>query len=124
MFGVRNVSLSYVFEFRDHREGKTIYKITNKKTHFLEMILRSVPIYRRNGQRLERAAGFRVLWDISPDKCTCFSFLIYKLYCHFSFLSIGNHGFLLPAEQIVPNCEEFLDGLKALVNEARSLKYF
>lgn len=33
----------------------------------------------------------------------------------------GPHGFLLPADQIIPNCLEFLDGIKALVQTARAL---
>lgn len=37
------------------------------------------------------------------------------------FLFIGNYGFVLPADQIIPNCEETRDGLIALVAEARAL---
>jgi len=33
----------------------------------------------------------------------------------------GPHGFLLPPEQILPNCYEVMDGLKALVQQARAL---
>lgn len=43
----------------------------------------------------------------------------------FNFRSFpGRYGFILPAEQIVPNCLEFLDGLKAMIAETRALKYF
>lgn len=33
----------------------------------------------------------------------------------------GPHGFILPADQIIPNCLEFLDGIKAMIQTARSL---
>lgn len=32
---------------------------------------------------------------------------------------IGNYGFVLPADQIIPNGLEILDGIKAMVTEAR-----
>jgi len=35
----------------------------------------------------------------------------------------GAYGFLLPADQIIPNCEEFMDGLQALIAEADVLGY-
>lgn len=34
-------------------------------------------------------------------------------------LFIGNYGFVLPAEQIIPNGLEILDGLIAMVAESR-----
>lgn len=34
----------------------------------------------------------------------------------------GRHGFILPAEQIIPNSLEVLDGLIALVKKARDLR--
>lgn len=40
-----------------------------------------------------------------------------------SLFSIGRHGFLLPADQIVPNSLEVIDGLVAMVKEAEKLKY-
>lgn len=40
------------------------------------------------------------------------------------FFSQGGYGFLLPADQIIPNCEEFMDGLKAMIAEAVALGYF
>lgn len=36
---------------------------------------------------------------------------------------VGEYGFLLPADQIIPNGEEFIDGLKALIAEAVVLNY-
>ncbi|KAG4080667.1 hypothetical protein HA402_013197 [Bradysia odoriphaga] len=36
----------------------------------------------------------------------------------------GGYGFILPPDQIIPNCEEFMDGLKAMVAEAVVLGYF
>lgn len=33
--------------------------------------------------------------------------------------SVGNYGFVLPAEQIIPNGLEILDGLVAMVAESR-----
>lgn len=33
-------------------------------------------------------------------------------------------GFLLSASQIIPNSEEVIDGLVAMITEARTLKYF
>lgn len=41
----------------------------------------------------------------------------------FEFRDTGKHGFILPKEQIIPNSLEVLDGLIALVNEAKTLKY-
>lgn len=35
----------------------------------------------------------------------------------------GRYGFLLPANQIIPNSLEFIDGLKAMIKEAKSLNY-
>lgn len=35
----------------------------------------------------------------------------------------GPYGFILPADQIIPNAVEVLDGLKAMICEARRLKY-
>lgn len=37
--------------------------------------------------------------------------------------SVGAYGFILPPDQIIPNCEEFLDGLKAMIAEADALGY-
>lgn len=39
-------------------------------------------------------------------------------------ISIGRYGFILPSNQIIPNSLEVLDGLKAMINEAKTLKYF
>ncbi|XP_031623765.1 zinc carboxypeptidase-like [Contarinia nasturtii] len=36
----------------------------------------------------------------------------------------GNYGFILPANFIIPNAVEVLDGLKAMTKQAKSLKYF
>ncbi|XP_063698040.1 zinc carboxypeptidase-like [Culicoides brevitarsis] len=36
----------------------------------------------------------------------------------------GTYGFMLPADQIVPNAEEILDSLVTMVQEARKLGYF
>jgi len=36
----------------------------------------------------------------------------------------GGYGFMLPGDQIIPNCEEFMDGLKAMIAEAVTLGYF
>lgn len=41
-----------------------------------------------------------------------------------TFIFAGGYGFMLPADQIIPNCEEFMDGLKAMVAEAVTLGYF
>lgn len=38
-------------------------------------------------------------------------------------LILGNYGFILPPEQIIPNCEEIFDGLKAIVGECRTIGY-
>jgi len=35
----------------------------------------------------------------------------------------GSYGFVLPPDQIIPNCEEFMDGLKALIAESVLLGY-
>lgn len=42
----------------------------------------------------------------------------------FFLISSGRYGFILPSNQIIPNSLEVLDGLKAMVNEAKTLKYF
>lgn len=36
------------------------------------------------------------------------------------FLSVGRYGFLLPTDQIIPNSEETLDALIAIVKESRA----
>lgn len=36
---------------------------------------------------------------------------------------LGQYGYILPADQIIPNALEFFDGLKAMVNEAKALNY-
>lgn len=41
--------------------------------------------------------------------------------CHFHFT--GKFGFLLPADQIIPNSEEVIDGLKVMVAEMKKLNY-
>lgn len=41
----------------------------------------------------------------------------------FEFRDKGAHGFLLPASQIVPNALEVIDGLVAMVIEAKNLRY-
>jgi len=35
----------------------------------------------------------------------------------------GNYGFILPPEQIIPNCLEQFDGLKAIIRECRTIGY-
>ncbi|XP_053692244.1 zinc carboxypeptidase-like [Sabethes cyaneus] len=42
----------------------------------------------------------------------------------YEFRDTGNYGFLLPAEQIIPNSEEVLDSLVAFLAKARELGYF
>ncbi|XP_062551927.1 zinc carboxypeptidase-like [Armigeres subalbatus] len=42
----------------------------------------------------------------------------------YEFRDTGNYGFLLPAEQIIPNSEEVLDSLVAFLAKARELNYF
>ncbi|XP_055295139.1 zinc carboxypeptidase-like [Sitodiplosis mosellana] len=41
----------------------------------------------------------------------------------FEFRDKGRYGFLLPADQIIPNSLEVIDGLKAMVEEAEALQY-
>ncbi|XP_055294989.1 zinc carboxypeptidase-like [Sitodiplosis mosellana] len=41
----------------------------------------------------------------------------------FEFRDKGQNGFILPADQIIPNSEEILDGLVAMVKEAKELNY-
>lgn len=62
-----------------------------------------------------------------------FHYFVSKLQlknCSFSkhingiFFVAGDDGFVLPANQIIPNSEEFIDGLVAMVAEAKTLKYF
>lgn len=36
----------------------------------------------------------------------------------------GPYGFVLPADQILPNALEVFDGIKAMIGEGRKLKYF
>jgi hypothetical protein len=36
----------------------------------------------------------------------------------------GNYGFVLPATQILPNAEEVLDGVVAMIREARRFGRF
>ncbi|XP_058445792.1 zinc carboxypeptidase-like [Malaya genurostris] len=42
----------------------------------------------------------------------------------YEFRDQGYHGFLLPADQIIPNSEEVLDSLVAFLGKARELGYF
>ncbi|XP_065072625.1 zinc carboxypeptidase-like [Ochlerotatus camptorhynchus] len=42
----------------------------------------------------------------------------------YEFRDKGNYGFILPADQIVPNSEEVLDSLVAFLTKARELNYF
>lgn len=37
---------------------------------------------------------------------------------------VGPYGFILPADQIIPNSEEVIDGIKVLVAQAKELNYF
>ncbi|XP_055295225.1 zinc carboxypeptidase-like [Sitodiplosis mosellana] len=41
----------------------------------------------------------------------------------FEFRDNGHFGFILPADQIIPNSLEVIDGLKAMINEAKLLQY-
>lgn len=36
----------------------------------------------------------------------------------------GKYGFLLPPSEIIPNCEEIIDSLIVMFNEAEKLGYF
>lgn len=36
----------------------------------------------------------------------------------------GNYGFLLPANQIIPNCLEIMDSIVTIFEEAEKLGYF
>ena len=49
-------------------------------------------------------------------------FICNKKHYYLYSLSKG-FGFLLPAESIIPNCEEIMDGMKGLVFKARELGY-
>lgn len=42
-----------------------------------------------------------------------------KLSYAFEFRDTGKHGFLLPADQIVPNSQEVLDAIKIILEEAK-----
>lgn len=42
---------------------------------------------------------------------------------HYLFFLEGENGFILPANQIIPNSEEVLDGLIAMTKEATELNY-
>lgn len=54
------------------------------------------------------------------------SFLVFHViffrYAFFPFEFAGRYGFLLPANYIIPNAEETIDGLKAMIKKAKSLK--
>ncbi|XP_037926695.1 zinc carboxypeptidase-like [Hermetia illucens] len=47
-----------------------------------------------------------------------------RLAYTFEFRDKGNTGFLLPARQIIPNAEETLDGIVAMLKSAKNLAYF
>lgn len=36
---------------------------------------------------------------------------------------VGYNGFILPANEIIPNSQEVIDGIIAMVDEARKLRY-
>lgn len=40
-----------------------------------------------------------------------------------NFRFAGRFGFILPATQIIPNSQETVDGIVAMVDEARNLNY-
>lgn len=42
---------------------------------------------------------------------------------YFFFSENGPYGFVLPPEQILPNALEIFDGIKAIVDECRTLNY-
>lgn len=42
----------------------------------------------------------------------------------YEFRDTGSHGFILPAEQIIPNAEEVLDSLVAFMGKGKELGYF
>lgn len=52
------------------------------------------------------------------DKGNNIDMAYHRMLSPYSFI-LGEYGFLLPASQIIPNCEETLDGLIAAVKEAR-----
>lgn len=79
-YDATKTNISFVFEFRDHRDGKW-----------------------SNYEPLTR------VWILTRS-----------VYISFT----GMYGFLLPANQIIPNSEEVIDGLKVLVAEAKKLNYF
>jgi len=64
------------------------------------------------------AAGATIDWVYAANNIT--------LPYTFEFRGTGNSlsGFILPADQIIPNSLEFIDGLKAMIREARTLNYF
>lgn len=47
----------------------------------------------------------------------------HKINLFLYFLYIGRYGFVLPADQIIPNSLEVIDGIKAMIEEAKSLQY-
>lgn len=65
---------------------------------------------------LDPAAGSSVDWAFEAQNIS--------LGYAFEFRDRGKFGFLLPSDQIVPNSLEFIDGLVAIVKEARALNYF
>lgn len=46
-----------------------------------------------------------------------------KLGYTIEFRDKGRYGFVLPPVQILPNCEELMAGMIALVNKSKDLKY-
>lgn len=52
-----------------------------------------------------------------------FTGMVSKIWKRGFFPAGGPYGFVLPPEQILPNALEMFDGIKAIVDECRTLNY-
>lgn len=70
------------------------------------------------------AFAFRIRIRIRIELLFGYPFFFLSKCILFRMFIIGRYGFLLPAEFIIPNAVEVLDGVKAMVKKAKSLRYF
>lgn len=72
--------------------------------------------YKFKYESLDVATGTSVDW--------VFNELDKKIGFTIEYRDTGRYGFILPPVQIIPNCEELLVGMLALIEKSKELGYF
>ncbi|KAL9706931.1 hypothetical protein quinque_010449 [Culex quinquefasciatus] len=85
----------------------------------------AIALYKRHGTQYEFGNTADVLY-IASGSTRDWALGTYNvpIAASYEFRDTGNYGFLLPADQIIPNSEEVLDSLVAFLGKARELGYF